>query len=402
MISASSSPVKAGLVVVVGVLPSLLHSFAVVPETKRCAVYKYPENRNSFTDPTILARSLNLFRKSKEVDLDQYSNTISHEEVEDNDNKDVATSVQVLYSSDNNDDCKDDESETQNKQKKVILRFGGKYSYKSQIFSYPSSSPSIPSDTVLNDFLFNFFSEEKSQHILLSGGTNSTIQKVSMEGSEYDELLRKWNEKISSSSLEAKMPEPHVDPVVVVTPPGIDILTVSIIPTTTIGTKLTEVDSSIGGQLRKLPEFQATLIEDEPMAQGPKFFVWLFNKIVYGGNPDEIVQHHSSNDRNETALLRFYVEPVTQEDGVNSDGINFAFVAESSMWLEFLFPKLLLRFFPMKKEKAEELCSGAIVKALEKNMKPAMEEFCKEYMHYIQSKSHFTRYLFSTLPNILT
>ncbi len=160
----------------------------------------------------------------------------------------------------------------------------------------------------------------------------------------------------------------------------------SIIPTTTIGTKLIEVESSINDQVKTLPEFQATLIEDEPVAKGPKFFVWLFNKIVYGGNPDEIIQQQQYNDRNETAFLRFYVQPIESENITNGNEINFVFVAESSMWLEFLFPKLLLRFFPMKKEKAEELCSGAILKALEKNMKPAMDEFCNEYIESIQTK----------------
>lgn len=279
------------------------------------------------------------------------------------------------------------------KKKTETLKFGGQYNYRSPVFSISSSETSFSST---EEFLYNFFNKESIQHMLLSGGKDgSTIEKIPNETIIEFDLISKWNEQIdkkqliSSSVATIARPDPSNDSIVLVTPPGIELVTVSIIPTTTIGTKLIQVEQSVGvGRSLKLPEFQATLIADEPRATGPKFFVWLFNKITYGGNPDEINKTdddgNKQNKRSENALLRLRLEPVIIENegiDVPSDNttMNFVFVGESTMLLEFEFPKLLLRFFPMKKDTAEKMCSESIVKALEKNMLPAMEAFCEEY-----------------------
>lgn len=285
------------------------------------------------------------------------------------------------------------EKKKRKKKKTETLKFGGQYNYRSPVFSISSSETSFSST---EEFLYNFFNKESIQHMLLSGGKDgSTIEKIPNETIIEFDLISKWNEQIdkkqliSSSVATIARPDPSNDSIVLVTPPGIELVTVSIIPTTTIGTKLIQVEQSVGvGRSLKLPEFQATLIADEPRATGPKFFVWLFNKITYGGNPDEINKTdddgNKQNKRSENALLRLRLEPVIIENegiDVPSDNttMNFVFVGESTMLLEFEFPKLLLRFFPMKKDTAEKMCSESIVKALEKNMLPAMEAFCEEY-----------------------
>ena len=262
-----------------------------------------------------------------------------------------------------------------NQRKKETLRFGGEYSYKTEVFSLPSNISSS------SDILYKFLSEEKIQHILLSGGTNSTIQKIPNDMLD-EQLTSKWY--VQADTMNGSRPNTKTDSVVKVTPPGIDILTVSIIPTTTIGTKLIQSEHSDGS---KLPEFQATLIEDEPRAIGPKFFVWLFNKITFGRDPDaEADMDDENTTRRESAFFKLYVHKIDSEQNptTSEDLTSFMFVAESTMWLEFEFPKLLLRFFPIKKSKAEALCSNAIVKALEKNMVPAMEAFCEEYRHFVK------------------
>ncbi len=266
-------------------------------------------------------------------------------------------------------DATTDTLESNDNKNMELLSFGGTYTYTSQQFLLP-----LPIEKV-EENLLHFFHDESIQHLLLSGGKNSTITRLpSDEKLLTSDIITKWESQVKS--LEVEMPDPSTDSVVVVTPPGIELVTVKVIPTTTIGTKVvtrTALDDKI-----ILPEFQGILIEDEPRAVGPRFFVWLFNKITYGGDPDhETIIDRKQNNRRESALLRVYIDSVE----INDDGaVSFSVVAESFLRLEFDFPKLLLRFFPMRKEKAEKLCSDAILKALETNMLPAMESFCEEFV----------------------
>lgn len=250
----------------------------------------------------------------------------------------------------------------ENAKKMESLIFGGTYTYRSKTYSLSLTMQE------LEENLFHFLGDERIQHMLLSGGKNSTIQKVTIDEFSSD-IVSKWYEQ--ADFVKAEQPDPSTDSVVIVTPPGVELVTVKVIPTTTIGTKILSKSYDSDSNL---PEFQATLIEDEPRAVGPRFFVWLFNKVVYGGNPDDLL-NKKENRRNESALLKLYIDPIE----VNEDNVSFCFVAESYMRLEFLFPKLLLRFFPLKKEKSEQLCTDAILKALETNMIPAMESFCEEF-----------------------
>ena len=266
-----------------------------------------------------------------------------------------------------NHEAMDTKEVTQNDNAKKMesLIFGGTYTYRSKTYSLSLTMQE------LEDNLFHFLGDERIQHMLLSGGKNSTIIKVNIDEFSSD-IVSKWYEQ--ADFVKAEQPDLSADSVVIVTPPGVELVTVKVIPTTTIGTKILSkpYDSD-----NNLPEFQATLIEDEPRAVGPRFFVWLFNKVVYGGNPDEVI-NKKENRRNESALLKLYIDPTEVNDGM----ISFCFVAESYMRLEFLFPRLLLRFFPLKKEKSEKLCTDAILKALETNMIPAMESFCDEFERY--------------------
>jgi len=82
--------------------------------------------------------------------------------------------------------------------------------------------------------------------------------------------------------------------------------------------------------------------------------------------------HDKSSARNEKALLRVWAQP-----SING---TFVFAAEAEIRLEFSFPKLLLRFFPMNKEKAEGICNDAIEKALALNLLPAIDMFTNLYM----------------------
>ena len=244
------------------------------------------------------------------------------------------------------------------------LTFGGTYTYKSKQFTLSCTTKELEKD------LFDFFKDERIRQLLLSGGKDSTTIQPIRNNELTSEMILKWYEQAEYLGIDK--PDPSVDPVATVTLKGVDILTVKVIPTTTIGTKVTTRTTTINNIL--LPEFQGIMIEDQPKAIGPTFFTWLFNKMIYGGNPDEIVNEKESN-RIESVLLKVFIDTKEMKDG----DISFNFVAESYMRLEFLFPKVLLRFFPLKKEKAEKLCSDAILKAIKTSMQPTMDLFCEEF-----------------------
>jgi len=257
------------------------------------------------------------------------------------------------------------------------LRFGGKNSYTSQIVP-------IPADADLQN-IHEFFATFEHQKILLTGGKNesSEMEELDVQSDSVDS--QKWVE--NARFLGGDEPNFDRDRVHKVIPPGIKIVTLEVLPLSVIGTKIrSTAPNDVEGF--RMPEFQAVLIDDQPTAIGPRFSVWLFNKIVYGGNPnvkvkaeaggkeEKIASASKERRRDEKAMLRFWAErrPVSQQSdprlGKHSDSdldsstkseyrsesYDLVFRGEAELWLEFEFPTILLRFFPLSKEKAEELC----------------------------------------------
>jgi len=262
------------------------------------------------------------------------------------------------------------------------LRFGGKQSYTSPILPLPSNHQS----------LLDFFANADNQAVLLTGGKDdSSVDPIILDPIDDVELIDVW--KTNAKVMGAEEPDETMDQVLKVLPSGIRMITVVVCPETLIGTKLTtckrkeasatpvDRDSS---RIRIFPELQAVLIEDDPKAIGPKPLVWLFNKIVYGGDPESIdkgTKAAKKKDRNEKALLRVWAELVSKSDeGDDLTEPSFVFKADSEMELEFKFPRWLLKFFPLSKSKAEEISSAAITRELTANIKPAIDRFSELYM----------------------
>lgn len=236
------------------------------------------------------------------------------------------------------DECSD------NNESKSTLKFGGKLMYESKPFPVPRDF------SLLHDFL----SSDETELILLSGGRNVTEIEYVKDDSMISDYMTRWNEE--ANRFGGEQPQPG-DSIIKVVPSGIKILTVSILPKSVIGTKV----------IRKgiLPEFQATLVDDIPTAQGPMPLVRLFNLIVNAGGKE---------NRNESAFLKVLVR--IQEDNTAS------FMAESEMYLEFTFPSLLLKLFPIKKEQSEKICSDSILKALKINLIPAIDALHEKYLEF--------------------
>ena len=262
------------------------------------------------------------------------------------------------------------------------LRFGGRQNYTSPILPLPSNHQS----------LFDFFAKAENHAVLLTGGkAESSVEPFILNLMDDVELIDVW--KTNAKIMEAEEPDETMDQVLKVLPAGIKIITISVCPESLVGVKLTtckrteasttplDGDSS---SIRIFPEFQVVLIEDEPKAIGPKFLVWLFNKVVYGGDPesiDKIAKAAKKKDRKERALLRVWAELVSQsEEGDDLPEPSFVFKADTELRLEFGFPRLLLKFFPLSKSKAEEITSAAINRELTANIKPAIDRFSELYM----------------------
>ncbi|GFH50099.1 hypothetical protein CTEN210_06575 [Chaetoceros tenuissimus] len=266
------------------------------------------------------------------------------------------------------------QQETMNGMKKTeTLRFGGSMNYTSSTLPLHKES------------LFEYFTDATNQAILLTGGKeDSTVQHISLNQTHFEKkeislLIEKWKE--NAQLVNAKPPNPIQDFMIQVIPSGINLLTVTICPETIVGTKFTMYQEG-----NTLCDYEVVLIEDDPKAVGPKPLVWLFNKIVYGGNPDTMEMNNGiERNRNEKALLKATAEKViNDEKGQSLSSPAFTIRGESEMMLEFEFPKLLLRFFPLSKNKSEEISSLAISKALELNLQPAIDQFCQGYLKYIE------------------
>jgi len=332
----------------------------------------------------------------------------------------------------NNDDVTVEKPPKQpHKKKTETLQFGGIVNYTSQELPLPKNIQTLHS----------FFSVRTNQEILLTGGAGNSgsastgrsdddddgggggggcVEEISLDilppptppsdNAAATDILEKW--KANAFSMGASEPNPKKDTLLRVVPLTIPLSVAEVCPETLLGTKLTSRDYPVYDDVScgrttvmPFPEFQAVLIEDYPRARGPKPLVWLFDRIIYGSgggtppvwvdsssivmsppatNEDEDEEEKNSNNlnnnnsssnrsRNEKALLRIWAEPTDTFE-------NFVFTAEAKIRLEFAFPKLLLRFFPMDKDKAEEMCNNAIAKALQSNLKPAVEELTRLYI----------------------
>lgn len=267
-----------------------------------------------------------------------------------------------------------------------VLKFGGKYCYTSRSLPIPADS------SILN----SFFTNTTNLNVLLtSGREDSVVEHVHI--SSDSELVQVW--KNAAFTMGAGEPLLGKDFVVKVHPPSIRILTVEICPETIVGirTRIIHADDNVDIENESAvlgPEFQAVLIDDFPKANGPRPLVWLFNRIVHGTNSrNNQTSQPEKRKRTERALLRVWTEQEsrTTDNMPSSTRPTFVFCASSEMLLEFEFPAFLLKFFPIKKQYAEEICSSAIVKALSLNLVPAIDRFADLYVEKLEMEERKLR-----------
>lgn len=273
-----------------------------------------------------------IFNKFKERTKSEVTTTLSEEEKSDTKTKAEEFDEQVIQAQ---------------HEKIEVIKFGGKVNI------------TLPLQINNEETLFDSFSRPEYQKILLSCDDSDESEMEELDIISVD--TNKWVE--NAKILGAEKPDVENDKVFLVMPGSISILpTVAICPFTIIGTKVTTRSIPNSGEADLLmPEFQSVLIEDNPRAKGIKPLVWLFNKMVYGKDPDMIEGNSQKEEKDEgkgkpgakdeKAWCRYWIEKQVEEDEST-----YFLKGEAELFIEIDFPKFLLRFFPISKEKAEELC----------------------------------------------
>eukprot|EP00547_Thalassionema_nitzschioides_P008708 CAMPEP_0194222630 /NCGR_PEP_ID=MMETSP0156-20130528/33405_1 /TAXON_ID=33649 /ORGANISM="Thalassionema nitzschioides, Strain L26-B" /LENGTH=197 /DNA_ID=CAMNT_0038953501 /DNA_START=395 /DNA_END=985 /DNA_ORIENTATION=+ len=197
------------------------------------------------------------------------------------------------------------------------MRFGGKSNYTS------IATLTVPADV---EILHEFFRQSKNQQALLTGGRYDTgdLEMVDIELID----TQKWID--NARLMGGDEPDFAKDKIVQVTPDGIGILTAEICPLSIIGGKVTSTSTGENNS-SALPEYQAVLIHDYPRAKGPRPLVWLFNKILYGGDPDDETKILKPRRREEKAMLRFWAERLPSTINATTTE-TFVFKAEAELW----------------------------------------------------------------------
>ena len=202
--------------------------------------------------------------------------------------------------------------------------------------------------------LLAFFCVDANRDILMEG-TGNKVEPMEMT----TELLKRW--KSEAQRVGAQAPE-QSDAMLRVTTQGIQFPGLKLLSVATIGAKLVEA----GDEKDDMPTYEFTLVKDEIKGEGPRPIRFIFNKLTAGRDDKEQTTHSLTKT---TAELK--------EDGI-------AFTSSSCLEVDVSFPSLLLRILPVSKEKAEEQGSASILKTIERDSGPALENFKQAYLKFIR------------------
>ena len=203
--------------------------------------------------------------------------------------------------------------------------------------------------------LADFFAIDSHRDLLMKG-TGNLVEPMEPN----DELMKRW-------AVEAKrvgaVPPQKGDALLQVTTSGIQFPGLKILSVATIGAKLI-VDED-GGYLHEF-----TLVKDTIKAEGPRPIRFIFNKLT--ATRDEEAKEQTTHSLTRTTVK-------------SAGGDQIVFSSSSYLEVDVTFPRVLLRILPVSKEKAEEQGSQSILKTIEKDSGPALENFKKAYMKYVRS-----------------
>lgn len=235
-------------------------------------------------------------------------------------------------------------SDKDTKESTTSLQFVGSFTHKSEPAPLPGNGKYI------NDF----FSQKEKSRVLLEGSGGNLVAPIENPTSV---IRQRWEKE---AKFMGSAPPSSDDNMYMVTTTGVKFPGIKMNSIATIGTKLI-----LSGDY---PEYQATMAMDETKPEGLRPLVWIVNKLT-GASKEK-----SAEDQTTHAFTRVSAEVSNGE---------VIFKAESNLMVDLKFPSFLLKILPVSKEKAEEQGSEALLKALEKDVVPAINNFREEYIKYL-------------------
>ena len=133
-------------------------------------------------------------------------------------------------------------------------------------------------------------------------------------------------------------------------------------------------DDSTSTTAASSPEFQLTFIKDSQKVTGPRFLVFIFNKLTGRDEGKEGKDDGGGGEGKEqavTSFSRFFAEQSSETEAT--------FVIETSLDIAIKFPSLLMKILPVSKEKAEEQGSASVIKTLVKDTGASLERIATYY-----------------------
>ena len=238
------------------------------------------------------------------------------------------------------------DAEAAEKKGMALLKFVGEATTTTDPVPMPPSGISLA----------DFFAIDSHRDLLMKG-TGNLVEPMEPN----DELMKRW-------AVEAKrvgaVPPQEGDALLQVTTSGIQFPGLKILSVATIGAKLIVDDD--GGY----PVHEFTLVKDTIKAEGPRPIRFIFNKLT--ATRDEEAKEQTTHS-------------LTRTTAKSAGGDKLVFTSSSYLEVDVAFPRVLLRILPVSKEKAEEQGSQSILKTIEKDSGPALENFKKAYSTYIRS-----------------
>ena len=238
------------------------------------------------------------------------------------------------------------DAEAAEKKGMALLKFVGEATTTTDPVPMPPSGISLA----------DFFAIDSHRDLLMKG-TGNLVEPMKSN----DELMERW-------AVEAKkvgaVPPQKGDTLLQVTTSGIQFPGLKILSVATIGAKL--IADEDGGY----PVHEFTLVKDTIKAEGPRPIRFIFNKLT--AMRDEEAKEQTTHS-------------LTRTTAKSAGGDKLVFLSSSYLEVDVTFPRVLLRILPVSKEKAEEQGSQSILKTIEKDSGPALDNFKKAYMKYVRS-----------------
>ena len=245
----------------------------------------------------------------------------------------------------------------ENEKGTTTLHFKGKQVFRSK---------PVPLDSFSSIEAF-FIKESDELRKLLLGGSGNNSAKI-LSQAESIAMQDDWLERARKSGGDLPSPDKG-DIVCRVNTGGMNFAGLNIQSDAMIGTKLVTPNTTGGATS---PEFQLTFIKDRQNVTGPRFLVFIFNKLTgQDGKKSEHGDGDGANEQAVTSFTRFFAERSSETEAT--------FIIETSLDIAVKFPSLLLKILPVSKEKAEEQGSASVIKTLVRDTTASLERIADYY-----------------------